>query len=103
MKLCTNCFYCDKTEKCELLDPHSWRCTQLINDDPLTGDKYFSLCHTERSRLNSDFVPCGIEGKLFVDRKEREREINADQFREPLRPLNIRPDDCYEFPESNDE
>jgi hypothetical protein len=94
MKACKNCFSSIKYDSNgDLLDSYQWRCSQIWNNDAVTGEPYFQLCHVERVRLDAEFVPCGNLGKLFVDRKEREREINADQFRKSMRHLNDRPDD----------
>lgn len=80
MKLCKDCFYCDKYDyEGKMRDPTFWTCTKLSYFDLVDGRMKDINCGVERTH---PFGQCGQEGKCFVDRKEREAEIKMDEPRE---------------------
>lgn len=90
MKLCKDCFYCQKYDLSGDIKPSiDWRCSQVLNVNPVDGSKTFALCSVERDKMAG---LCGYEGKLYANRKEREREINYDGF-----PKEVDSNDDWEF------
>ena len=67
MKTCKTCFNVFMNGS-----PVYWRCTVTDIYSPVTGSINFMYC--PESRLQGQ--PCGPDGTLWVDRAEREREIN---------------------------
>ena len=86
MNLCKDCFYVDITGDFSSL----WKCQKIYYSNPVSGEIISSRCEVERSSLSSS---CGPEGKLFVNKKEREDEINIGEPRSGNEPNTAIPAD----------